>query len=103
MFGKLLAHHPEPFVNQFAFAIVEIQSHPRWYGDCTYRQALGSPGLPREAELRPEAENQQHAIVRDPAHEQGEELESRGVGPVQILHAEDRGPLTRRSLEKFDQ
>jgi len=51
MFGKLLAHHPEPFVNQFAFANVEIQSHPRWYGDCTYCQALGSPGLPREAEL----------------------------------------------------
>jgi hypothetical protein len=45
MFGKLLAHHPEPFVNQSAFATVEIQSQVRWYADCTNCRALGSPGL----------------------------------------------------------
>ena len=49
--GKPGAQRPEPFVNQLAFANAEIQSHPRWYGDCTYWWALGSPGLPREAEL----------------------------------------------------
>jgi len=45
MFGKLLAHYPETFVNQFAIAIVEIQSHPRWYADCNNCRALGSPGF----------------------------------------------------------
>jgi hypothetical protein len=60
LFGKLLAYHPEPFVNQFAFAIVEIQSQVRWYADCNNCQALGSPGFakgggPKQVDREPSA------------------------------------------------
>src|SRR6185436_8556335 len=67
------------------------------------RMEVPFAGTPRGSvldQLRPRQRQDEQRVVAGPIQQVFDEVEQRGVGPVQILEEQYRGPLLRHALEE---